>query len=210
MKTVELIAQLLFLLGGTMMVYILWGLSRKLLSSPLNKSMGKEAVSLEKDAYCNAEVQRILIRLKLELNASKVTLTRFHNGGCFANGLDMKKFTITHETSSEVIPPLMDKGVAMLNSRYGIAFETLASQHQYVVVDVEDCLDQNFKTDMKRFGFKACNLFLIKQVDGLDEGILTVNFSNTRLLTPQERDICTEQIPRILDLINLKENRFNR
>jgi len=210
MKILELITEILFLLGGSVIVVILYTLLYKLTNSPITKAISKTTISLQKDSYCNAEVQRILIRLRLELGAAKVTLARFHNGGCFANGLDMKKFTVTHETSSSVShPPMMDRCVGVMNSRYGIAFETLSSQHQYVVVDVEDCVDLNFKEDMKFYGFKACNLFLIKQKDGMDEGILTVHFAFTRLLTPEERDICKDQIPRILDLINLKENRFD-
>jgi hypothetical protein len=99
----------------------------------------------------------------------------------------------------------MDKCVSVLNSRYGIAFEQLAIRREYVVYDVDDCTDTNFKRDMSEYGFKATYIFLIKQLNGSDEGFIGVNFSDTKVLTAEQRDIIREQIPRIIDLVNMKE-----
>lgn len=210
-KFIEYFIPIVFLIAGVLIISILINLLNKVLNVSLNKTLTKTNISLEKDAYCNAEVQRIIIRLKLELHSCKVILSRFHNGGCYANGLDMKKFTVSHETTGGTIGGinLMDKCVGVLNSRYGIAFETLAASHQFVVNDTDECLDQNFKNDMISYGFKACYLFLIKQVNGVDEGFIGINFKETIVLTAEQRDIVKDQIPRILNLINMKENRFN-
>jgi hypothetical protein len=199
----DIILKVVFLGGAGLIVIILHKLMIKLNKQP--DIPHKEQTSLRKDSYYNAELQRILIRIKLELQACKVTLARFHNGGCFANGLDMRKFTVTHETTGGSKVPLMDKCVSVLNSRYGIAFEQLAIRREYVVYDVDDCNDTNFKRDMGEFGFKATYIFLIKQNSGIDEGFVGVNFSDSKILTPEQRDIVREQIPRIIDLVNMKE-----
>lgn len=210
MNTLSYVSQILMLVVLIISISVLYKLLKQIGINTIVKPQ-KQIISLEKDAYCNAEVQRMLIRVKLELHACKVLLARFHNGGCYANGLDMKKHTVTHETAGGTISndSLMDKCVGVLNSRYGIGFEVLAATHQYVVSDSEDCLDSNFKADMGRHGFKSCYLFLIKQRDGIDEGFIGVNFKETMVLTAEQRDIVLEQIPRLLDLINMKENRFN-
>jgi hypothetical protein len=187
-----------------MVLIVLYDLISRLKKTPPVTT--KEPANLRKDSYYNAELQRILIRVKLELQACKVVLARFHNGGCFANGLDMRKFTVSHETAAGSKIPLMDKCVGVLNSRYGIAFERLAIMKEYIINDIEDCSDQNFKRDMIEYGFKATYLFLIKQTNGVDEGFIGINFSDTTVLTQEQREIVREQIPRIIDLVNMSED----
>ena len=201
--TLDIILKFMFLGGAALIVVVLHKLILKLNKAP--EKHEKAPSSLRKDSYYDAELQRILIRIKLELQACKITLARFHNGGCFANGLDMRKFTVTHETSGGSKYPLMDKCISVLNSRYGIAFEQLAIRKEYVVHDIEDCNDSNFKRDMGEYGFKATYIFLIKQLDGSDEGFVGVNFADTKVLTAEQRDVIKEQIPRIIDLVNMKE-----
>ncbi len=165
----------------------------------------KQYLTLQKESTYNKEISGILVRLKLELQSAKVGLMRFHNGGKFANGIDMKKFTATHETASDTIEPFMDKCVSVLNSRYPVAFEILGISGQFVVSDVDDCVDLNFKADMKKYGFKSCYLFLINQAEGHHEGFIGINFTQTTVLDAQKRAIVNEQIPRILALINMVE-----
>ena len=179
-------------------------------SSHINYAMKKDRIideylSLQRCSNVDKEIIGILLRTRIELRSCKVALMRFHNGGKFANGFDMKKFTTTHETASDTIEPLMDKCVGVLNSRYPVAFEILGLTGQFFVSDVDDCIDLNFKADMKKYGFKCCYLFLIRQHDGKEEGFVGVNFTTTKILDPEQRSIVTEHIPELLSLINMKK-----
>jgi hypothetical protein len=99
----------------------------------------------------------------------------------------------------------MDRCVGVLNSRYPVAFEILGLTGQFFVSDVEDCIDLNFKSDMKKYGFKSCYLFLVRQLDGKEEGFIGVNFNSSQVLSAEKRSIITEHIPELLLLINMRK-----
>jgi hypothetical protein len=119
--------------------------------------------------------------------------------------MPMKKFTITHETAGGSSEPLMDKCVSVLNSKYSIAFEQLFYLNYYACYNVDDGDDLSYKVDMKRYGFKASFLFLMKQADGSDEGFLGINFDHTEVLQDDRKDVVREQIPNILCQLNMKD-----
>jgi len=200
-----IIMQFCIIIGVAISVILFYNYIQKIKPPPCQDAIIKSYINLGKESTYNKEVYAILVRLRLELQSAKVGLMRFHNGGKFSNGHDMKKFTATHETASDTIEPFMDKCIGVLNSRYPVALETLWYHETYFVADVEDCNDLNFKSDMKRYGFKACYLFLIKQVDGKHEGFIGINFTHTEVLSTEKREIIKGEIPKILSLINMKE-----
>ena len=56
----------------------------------------------------------------------------------------MKKFTITFETPGGSEFSLMDKCCGVLNSRYPIAFAQVCTLGDFVISDIEDCVDLKF------------------------------------------------------------------
>lgn len=162
--------------------------------------------SIKNACLYDAEIYKLLCKIQQHTQSCKVIIARFHNGGSYRNGIDMEKFTITHETQLGSTVPLQDKCLGVFNSRYGSAFLHLATLGEYVINDINDCPDPNFKQDMKFYGFQATYLFLIKQFDNSDEGFIGVNFRNTKVMTTEERDKVRNYIPRLLGLINMKES----
>ena len=162
--------------------------------------------SIKNASLYDAEIYKMLCKLQQTTQACKVVVARFHNGGSYRNGLDMEKFSITHETQLGSTVPLQDKCVSVLNSRYGSAFLHLATLGEYCISDIEDCPDPNFKQDMKFYGFSATYLFLIKQFDNSDEGFLGLNFKQTTVLTQEQKDKVRASIVRLVGLINMKES----
>ena len=163
----------------------------------------KKHILLKDSSVYDAEIYKVLCKIQQDTSACKVIVARFHNGGVFRGGMDMEKFSITHETSYGSTEPMQSKHVATLNSRYGSAFLVLATLGYYIVNDVHDCPDPNFKRDMEAFGFKSTYLFLIKQFDGSDEGFIGVNFSGTKVLTPEQVNKIENHSVRILGLLNM-------
>lgn len=80
---------------------------------------------------------------------------------------------------------------------------TLVTMGSYIVHDVNDCCDYNFRKDMAIYGFKSTHLFLIEQVDGTEEGFIGVNFDRTRVLTQEEKHKIEDKIPWILSELNM-------
>jgi hypothetical protein len=161
--------------------------------------------SVKEDSCYSTIVQKIICKLKFELKSTKIVIGRFHNGGNYVNGLPMKKFTLTHETAGGTDLPMMDKCVAVLNSRYSQAFAQLATLYDYCVADVNDCPDLNFKRDMELWKFKSCYLFLMRQFDGKEDGFVGVNFKYTNVMSKEQRHMVEEQIPRIIGLLNMQK-----
>lgn len=200
-NTILIIAAIGIITILLIILYKFWQLLKP--QQTLNKLHDK--YSVKEDSIYSLVVQKIICQLKQELSAVKIVIGRYHNGGNYVNGLPMKKFTITHETAGGTDIPIMDKGIAILNSRYSEAFAQVATLGEYCVSDMQDCTDQNFKRDMQAFGFKATYLFLIRQFDGKEDGYISVNFKYTTVLTAEQRHRVAEQIPRIMGLLNMDE-----
>jgi hypothetical protein len=141
----------------------------------------------------------------VELQATKIIIARFHNGGNYVNGLEMKKFSATFETEGGTYIPMMDKCVAVFNSRYSLAFAHLVAMGDYCISERNACEDQNFQHDMKEYDFQSTNLFLMKQFDGRDEGFVGVNFRDTHVMDKEQRNRIKEQIPIIVGLLNMNK-----
>jgi len=152
-------------------------------------------------------LSRTLQKLKDELNATKVLVARFHNGGNFYNGLAMKKFSVYMETASSnsTIPCMQDTYRDVMNSRYPEVFSHLVVWGDYICSDIADCLDTNFKNDAVKCGFVSVNLFLIKQLNGVEEGFVGINFRTGEVMTPEQRSKVTEAIPKILGMLNMSK-----
>jgi hypothetical protein len=199
-----LVAALLLMGGGLLTVGI-----------GLSKALNRVSIPSKKPTYINYPLKksieydlllsRLLHKIKDELNATKIVVARFHNGGNFYNGLAMKKFSIYMETASanSTIPCMQDTYRDVLNTRYPEVFNHLVVWEDYICADIGDCIDINFKQDAKRCGFKSVNLFLIKQLNGVEEGFVGINFNYTHVMTPEQRSIVTEEIPKILGMLNM-------
>jgi hypothetical protein len=165
--------------------------------------------SIRDRALYDVEINRLIFKLKSDLKADKVSVCRFHNGGTFNNGWDMKKFSCTHETPGGSIKPLHDTAQGILNSRYSEAILSLVTLDTYSVEDRRDCIDPNFKADMEKLGHESTHLFLIRQFDGRDEGFICIAYNRTFVMDEEKREIVKNEIPRILGLVNMREEALN-
>jgi hypothetical protein len=206
MITLELILTLLGIASFAVIIYLIHQLINKVQSINVEKKKTRP-VTVKDDAIYGVQINRLIYQLKHDIHADKVCVARFHNGGAYSNGFDMKKFSVTHETPLGSSEPMMDRCQAILNSRYPDAFLQLVTLGTYIVNDVVDCTDPNFKHDMAKYGFQTTYLFRIKQYDGNDEGFLGINYKQTKVLTPEERQTAEETIPTLLGLLNMTKQK---
>jgi len=185
---------------------ILWELIKALKYFSPAPNLKPLHISLKKSSEYNLILSRKLYELKFTLNASKILITRFHNGGNYLNGMAMMKFSVYMETASELAscPIMCDNFRDVLNTRYPIAFShLLSSWEEYICSDIDDCMDMNFKIDAKKCGFKSVNLFLIKQLNDTEEGFIGINYKDSHVMTSQERETVRNMLPTFRGLLNM-------
>lgn len=200
---IETLIALIFVLITIIFVIVGSVLYKLLVKVEKKESMTNIKVPIKKASTFDASLKVLLYKLKTSVGATKLIVARFHNGGNFSNGYEMKKFSVTHETPGGTDIPMMDGNIAVLNSRYSEAMLCLVSTEEYSVADVNDCMDDMFKHDMKKNGFSSTYLFLIKQIDGTEEGFVGVNFKYPHIMTKEDREKITDFVPDILGVLNM-------
>lgn len=208
MNNVLIITILSVLVGFTAGLSIILGIFLRKLNNygesiSHNKTISKSTI--RKSSEYDAIIAKTLFKIKKIAKADKVILSRFHNGGYFCNGFEMQRFTVTHETPYGSKEPLQDNQLGTLISRYPVAMTTLATFGSWIVHDIEDCTDPNFKRDMEKYGFKAAYLFLIKQFDESEEGFLGINWNTTHVMEESDKIEVKNELPRLLGLMNMLE-----
>jgi hypothetical protein len=190
-----------FIGAGVMLVgYAIYRALNKLIVNPPVKA---SPVSLKVQSEYNLLLARLLVKIRTDLNCCNVLVARFHNGGIFNNGLHMEKFSVYSETPSDLCPIMQDGYRDIFNTRYPEVFSHLVVWGEYICADVDDCTDINFRNDAKKCGYGSVNLFLVKQLDGTEEGFIGVNYRETHVMTLEERSKVTSELPSIRGFLNM-------
>lgn len=205
MSTLPIIAIALFSILALGILIVAYGIFKALNRIIVNPIPKETVITLKKSSEYNLLLARLILKLRDELNSCKILVARFHNGGFFNNGMHMEKFSVYMETPSanSLIPCMQDNYRDVFNSRYPEVFAQLVVWGEYICTDIEDCIDVNFKNDAKKCGYGSVNLFLVKQLDGTEEGFIGVNFKNTHLMTQEERSKVIDQLPTIRGFLNM-------
>lgn len=187
----------------TGVLIVAYGIFKALNKITLMNNPKTENISLKEQSEYNLLLARLLVKIRDEVNSVKVLICRFHNGGCFSNGLHMEKFSVYAETPSNTTPVMQDSFRDIFNTRYPEVFASLVVWGEAIYADIEDCTDINFRNDAKKCGFKSVNLFLVKQLDGKEEGFVGVNYKDTHVMTQEERSKITSELATIRGFLNM-------
>jgi hypothetical protein len=195
----------LFAILAAGILLVAYGIFKALNKIIVNPSPKKEPINLRSSSNYNLLLHRLLIKIKDLLNAPKVFVGRFHDGGEFNNGLHMEKFSIWAETpsSNDKIPILQDYFRDIFNTRYPEIFPHLIVWGEYLCADLDCCEDIGFKRDFKRLGFCSVNFFLVKQLDNTEEGFVGICYRDTHVMTPEERSKVTSELATIRGFLNM-------
>lgn len=71
-----------------------------------------------KNREAHSRVHESLTELRVLVHASRSLIFQFHNGGKFADGTSIKRFSITHESCANTIPSMMLESQDVLLTRY--------------------------------------------------------------------------------------------
>ena len=195
------------------LLIILVGVAIYLFLKKFNKTADKIIkepfdVSLRQSNAFAMAIDDILNVLRIELRADDIYIARFHNGGSFANGERMKKFSVTYGKAAvsqkELVRWTMyDK----FTSHWPEVFDQLYATEEYYCAELENSRDSNFRRDMQKFEFKSIYLYLISQPDTAKtpEGFIAINYKDYHVPInfKEEQDRVKEDIPKLLALMNL-------
>lgn len=115
---------------------------------------------LEIDSQIYKELELIIDKHK----ASRVMISRLHNGGYFFGGIPMEKFTATHEAvnEKEVGELIQQEFQNTLLSTYSVSFMKIFHNEYYFIPDVKKLLDVNLKKTLEKRNVESMLYILIK------------------------------------------------
>lgn len=139
----------------------------------VGKGHNKESVAthIKKNAYVQARLKRLLTAI----NASRIGIRQYHNGGYFYTGLPLQKYSCTYEVTAEGISSDMGNNQNRLLSEYPTLHSSLSNQNEYYEKHVGNIDDEALKQKLKHRGVKSffaigiwsiqCNLIGFMTVD---------------------------------------------
>ena len=66
----------------------------------------------------HSRIHEMLTELRLVTRASRCLIFQFHNGGSFADGTSIKRFSVTHESNDSTVSSILIESQDVLLTRY--------------------------------------------------------------------------------------------
>lgn len=101
---------------GTLVIGVVIGVAGAIRKRKLSwKSKHKQSVIF---AEQHSRIHEMLTELRLVARASRCLIFQFHNGGAFADGTSIKRFSVTHESSDSTVSSILLESQDVLLTRY--------------------------------------------------------------------------------------------
>lgn len=157
MEQSTITALLTALLSAATVIFVTW------YKDYLSKK-GKSKISIEDKSMFYLEMDKTCSVIRKSLNADGAYLAYFHNGGSFANGITMDKFTVVGEDYNEFIRCQSYKKVyyATMINYVSYAYHRLLLDNRYYISNVDDSPDLSYKNDLIKRKVTSAYMFLIK------------------------------------------------
>lgn len=81
----------------------------------------------------HSRVHETLTELRVLVHASRSLIFQFHNGGKFADGTSIKRFSITHESCANNVPSMMLESQDVLLTRYMEMIDILDKKNNQMI-----------------------------------------------------------------------------
>ena len=87
----------------------------------------------QRQVETHSQLHEILTELRVTVRACRCLIFQFHNGGSFADGTSIKRFSVTHESCSVLSQTMILESQDVLVSRYSSLMETLEIQSGKII-----------------------------------------------------------------------------
>lgn len=142
---------------------------------------------LKKDKSINFDIKQLsliyekLIECRLQFNASRVTITQFHNGDYYYSNNSILKMSITHETDEEGVSRVIDNYQNVNVSKYNKFLDSLMKEEMISYSDIsntETHHDDDMLLDLKVYGTESFNAIKLMDKKGNIIGFIALSFSD--------------------------------
>ena len=120
----------------------------------------------QQDIDSMLEVQEFLENFREKWDFDRVGIFQFHNGGIFADGSSMKRFSVTHESVSTGIQSMLLESQDVLVTRY-MELVHLLEVSPYKIISVESLLDCSLRSALEINNVEYFTVSSLKYSDSL-------------------------------------------
>jgi hypothetical protein len=162
--------------------------------TPTDKSM----FYLEIDKICN--------EIRESVKADGAYLAYFHNGGVFANGIAMDKFTVVGEDYNDLLACSNYKRqyTAMMINYITYAYHRLLVSNKYGEDNVDEVSDLTFRNDLKLRYINSVYMFLIKNpITDKPIGFFALEYINPYTMNQSDEVAVWKQQNKLSRLLNM-------
>jgi len=151
-------------------------------------------------AQAHTQVHETLTELRILVRASRTLVFQFHNGGKFADGSSIKRFSVTHESCGVGVQSMLLESQDVLVTRYKELIDSLEHEENKII-KVSDLPQCSFRYGMEinnvlffsvsrlhcedgltPMGFLCCHWCDLQDLDSVrDEGIPDASLSDVIL-----------------------------
>lgn len=114
----------------------------------------------------HTEIHELLTELRITIRASRCLIFQFHNGGSFASGTSIKRFSVTHESCATGVISMFLESQDVLLTRYMEMLRVL-EQTPNKIIRVEDLPPSTFRSGLEINNVEYFSISSLKCVDSL-------------------------------------------
>lgn len=135
------------------------------------------------------EVEKKVWALLNTLTANRIYVARFHNGGSYDSGMDIRKFSITNEAFSDDIDDLiMPIFRERLLSEFTTLFRPLIYTGSVEIREQAGHPDKIIQKYLELIGGKSAFLYCIRAVSGKPIGFLGIHYADNIELSDEKKE----------------------
>lgn len=111
------------------------------------------------------KVQNWIENFRQEYDLDRISICQFHNGGQFANGTSMSKFSMTYESNSPGISSIKDSFKNVFTTDF-VAWINKMNHSTIILADLKTTTNQKTRDQFKQYGIEYSLTIPIKDISG--------------------------------------------
>ena len=149
---------------GTLIIGVVIGVAgairKRKLSMKTNQKQNKVF------AEQHSRIHEMLTELRLVARASRCLIFQFHNGGSFADGTSIKRFSVTHESNDSTVSSILIESQDVLLTRYMDLVRILDESPNHILA-VSSLPPSAFRSSLEINNVQYFSMSPLKCMDGL-------------------------------------------
>ena len=158
-----------------------------------NKSALKMSLAKTKKFISDhSQIHELLTELRVTIRASRCLVFQFHNGGSFADGTSIKRFSVTHESCASGVTSMILESQDVLLTRYMEVIHLMEGKSNKII-PVDSLPPCAFRSGLEINMVEYFSISPLKGVDGLTPlGFLCCHWCSSGELDNIEKEGITE------------------